>query len=163
MDTNKADVASKSTGNDEAITAKADDDDDANNSKSSSGATSASVDFLIFGARPSHLFDDIAITIDSLLTEEVANLPLLPRKLTEQELRQQQQQQQEGEGQRSMKPQTGEEKLIAKLRKAYKKNLDLAEAYCSRNIFTLQYFSKTKRRKILENYLAQDNSEVIDK
>mmetsp|Transcript_1237 Transcript_1237/g.2641 ORF Transcript_1237/g.2641 Transcript_1237/m.2641 type:complete len:354 (+) Transcript_1237:124-1185(+) len=156
MNTNKSDVASKSTGDkpNGATTAKA---DDANNGSRSTGDTSE--DFLIFGARPSHLFDDIAITIDSLLTEEVAGLPLLPRKLTEQEQRQQQQ---EGEGQRS-KPLTGEEKLIAKLRKAYKKNLDLAEAYCSRNIFTVQYFPKTKRRKILENYLAaEDNGEGAD-
>ena len=41
----------------------------------------------MFGA-PSHLFDDIAITIDSLLTEDVASLPLLPRTLTDEELRQ---------------------------------------------------------------------------
>jgi len=108
-------------------------------------------DFLMFGARPSHLFDDIAITIDSLLTEEVVSLPLLPRTLTDQELRQHQQAG-AGEG----KPLTGEQKLIAKLRKAYKKNLDLAETYCSRNIFTVQYYSKTKRRKILENFLGEE-------
>ena len=108
-------------------------------------------DFLMFGARPSHLFDNIAITIDSLLTEEVVSLPLLPRTLTDEELRQHQQAG-GGEG----KPLTGEQKLIAKLRKAYKKNLDLAETYCSRNIFTVQYYSKTKRRKILENFLGEE-------
>eukprot|EP00579_Thalassiosira_antarctica_P013164 CAMPEP_0201935526 /NCGR_PEP_ID=MMETSP0903-20130614/35648_1 /ASSEMBLY_ACC=CAM_ASM_000552 /TAXON_ID=420261 /ORGANISM="Thalassiosira antarctica, Strain CCMP982" /LENGTH=345 /DNA_ID=CAMNT_0048475957 /DNA_START=15 /DNA_END=1052 /DNA_ORIENTATION=+ len=148
MSSEKDNAASKNTCNNDtnaATTAKADAKD---GNKSTTGATSE--DFLIFGARPSHLFDDIAITIDSLLTEEVATLPLLPRTLTESE----RQQSEVGE---QNKPLTGEEKLIAKLRKAYKKNLDLAEAYCSRNIFTVQYHPKTKRRKILENYLAQDN------
>ena len=32
-----------------------------------------------------------------------------------------------------------------------------AKVYCSRNIFTVQTYPKTKRRKILESYLAQDN------
>ena len=113
-----------------------------------------SEDYLMFGAHPSHLFDDIAITIDSLLTEEVASLPLLPRTLTDQELRQHQER---SSNNNDNKPLTGEEKLIAKLRKAYKKNLDLAETYCSRNIFTVQYYSKTKRRKILESYLDEED------
>ena len=113
-----------------------------------------SEDYLMFGAHPSHLFDDIAITIDSLLTEEVASLPLLPRTLTDEELRQHQE---SSNNANNDKPLTGEEKLIAKLRKAYKKNLDLAETYCSRNIFTVQYYSKTKRRKILESYLDDED------
>jgi len=116
--------------------------------------SSQSEDYLMFGAHPSHLFDDIAITIDSLLTEEVASLPLLPRTLTDQELRQHQG---SSNNANNDKPLTGEEKLIAKLRKAYKKNLDLAETYCSRNIFTVQYYSKTKRRKILESYINEED------
>ena len=44
-----------------------------NNNDTSSSNKSESEDYLMFGARPSHLFDDIAITIDSLLTEEVAS------------------------------------------------------------------------------------------
>jgi len=117
--------------------------------------SSQSEDYLMFGAHPSHLFDDIAITIDSLLTEEIASLPLLPRTLTEQELRQHKESSNNPNS--DNKPLTGEEKLIAKLRKAYKKNLDLAETYCSRNIFTVQYYSKTKRRKILESYLDEED------
>ncbi|KAL7541908.1 hypothetical protein ACHAXR_011356 [Thalassiosira sp. AJA248-18] len=151
MEATNTDGASKTTADNDAnaaTVAKAD-ANDSSNTNTSAGATTPSEDFLIFGGRPSHLFDGIAITIDSLLTEEVASLPLLPRTLTEQE-----QQQQEGGGQ---SPQTGEEKLIAKLRKAYKKNIDLAESYCSRNIFTVQRYPKTKRRKILESYLAQVN------
>ena len=104
-------------------------------------------DFLLFGSRPSHLFDDMRITLDTLLTEEVASLPLLPRTLTSD---QRQMQQQSGEEQL-----TGEQKLIAALRTAYKKKLDLAETYCSRNIFTIQYYNKTKRRKILECVLGE--------
>jgi len=107
-------------------------------------------DFLLFGSRPSHLFDDMRITLDTLLTEEVASLPLLPRTLTPS----QRQQQQSGE-----KPLTGEQKLIAELRKAYKKKLDLAEAYCSRNIFTIQFYNKTKRRKIMERVLGEDDND----
>jgi hypothetical protein len=108
-------------------------------------------DFLLFGSRPSHLFDDMRITLDTLLTEEVASLPLLPRTLSSSQRQQQREQQQ------SEEPLTGEQKLIAKLRKAYKKNLDLAEAYCSRNIFTVQYYNKTKRRKILEHVLREED------
>ena len=109
-------------------------------------------DFLLFGSRPSHLFDDMRITLDTLLTEEVASLPLLPRTLTPS----QRQQQQSGDGE---KPLTGEQKLIAELRKAYKKKLDLAEAYCSRNIFTIQFYNKTKRRKIMERVLGEDDND----
>ncbi|KAK1736736.1 hypothetical protein QTG54_012758 [Skeletonema marinoi] len=109
-------------------------------------------DFLLFGSRPSHLFDDMRITLDTLLTEEVASLPLLPRTLTPS----QRQQQQSGNGE---KPLTGEQKLIAELRKAYKKKLDLAEAYCSRNIFTIQFYNKTKRRKIMERVLGEDDND----
>ena len=122
--------------------------------------SSQSEDYLMFGSHPSHLFDDIAITIDSLLTEEVASLPLLPRTLTDQELRQHQE---SSNAANNDKPLTGEEKLIAKLRKAYKKNLDLAETYCSRNIFTVQYYSKTKRRKILESYLDEVDDDGKEK
>jgi len=109
-------------------------------------------DFLLFGSRPSHLFDDMRITLDTLLTEEVASLPLLPRTLTPS----QRQQHQSGNGE---KPLTGEQKLIAELRKAYKKKLDLAEAYCSRNIFTIQFYNKTKRRKIMERVLGEDDND----
>jgi len=111
-------------------------------------------DFLLFGSRPSHLFDDMRITLDTLLTEEVASLPLLPRTLTPS----QRQQQQSGSG-NGEKPLTGEQKLIAELRKAYKKKLDLAEAYCSRNIFTIQFYNKTKRRKIMERVLGEDDND----
>ena len=111
-------------------------------------------DFLLFGSRPSHLFDDMRITMDTLLTEEVASLPLLPRTLTPS----QRQQQQSGSG-NGEKPLTGEQKLIAELRKAYKKKLDLAEAYCSRNIFTIQFYNKTKRRKIMERVLGEDDND----
>ena len=55
--------------------------------------------------------------------------------------------------------QTGEEKLLLRLRSAYKKNLDLAEVYCQRNIFTIRNYPKTKRRKILERYLMNDDDE----
>ena len=126
-----------------------------NNNDTSSSNKSESEDYLMFGARPSHLFDDIAITIDSLLTEEIASLPLLPRTLTDEELRQ------ASSSSSGDKPLTGEQKLIAKLRKAYKKNLDLAETYCSRNVFTVQYYSKTKRRKILENFLNSEENNIL--
>ncbi|KAL7554722.1 hypothetical protein ACHAWF_018249 [Thalassiosira exigua] len=117
-------------------------------------AVGASEDFLIFGARPSHLFDDIALAVDSLLAEEVASLPLLPRTLTEQE-----RQQAENTDEGNAGPQTGEEKLLGKLRKAYTKNIALAEKYCSRNVFTVQSYSKTRRRKILERYLGHDDED----
>ena len=110
-------------------------------------------DFLLFGSRPAHLFDDMRITLDTLLTEEVASLPLLPRTLSPS---QRQQSEKNGDGE---KPLTGEQKLIAELRKAYKKKLDLAEAYCQRNIFTIQFYNKTKRRKILERVLGGDDND----
>ena len=121
-------------------------------------------DFLLFGSRPSHLFDDVRIAIDTLLTEEVASLPLLPRTLSPSQRRQQQQQQKPG-GVGNLSGElpalTGEQKLISQLRKAYKKNLDLAEAYCSRNIFTIQYYNKTKRRKIIEHILEEEGN-IVD-
>ena len=126
-------------------------------SRSDGGGANDSEDVLIFGARSSHLFDNIAIAIDSLLTEEVATLPLLPRKLTEQEMRQHQQQ--TNDAQKKKSPQTGEQKLIAHLRKAYKKNIDAAETYCNRNIFTVQHHSKTKRRQILEQYFDTEKDD----
>jgi hypothetical protein len=136
-------------------------------------------DFLIFGSRPSRLFDDVSSAIDVILAEEVSSLPLLPKTLTGRErreyreLRQRQQQQQQrnggggggggideegGEGgaggggggkEDPPPPMTGEERLLSRLRGAYKKNLDIAEAYCHRNIFTVGYYPKTKRRLIL--------------
>lgn len=112
-------------------------------------------DFLLFGSHPAHLFDDMRITLDTLLTEEVASLPLLPRTLSPSQ-RQLHQQSDNGDGE---KPLTGEQKLIAELRKAYKKKLDLAEAYCQRNIFTIQFYNKTKRRKILERVLGGDDND----
>mmetsp|Transcript_8273 Transcript_8273/g.12943 ORF Transcript_8273/g.12943 Transcript_8273/m.12943 type:complete len:345 (-) Transcript_8273:469-1503(-) len=118
---------------------------------SASKPDASEADYLLFGSRPSHLFDDMRITLDTLLTEEVASLPLLPRTLSPS---QRQLQQQSGE-----KPLTGEQKLIAELRKAYKKKLDLAEAYCQRNIFTVQFYNKTKRRKILERVLEGNDND----
>jgi hypothetical protein len=127
-------------------------------------AANVSEDVLLFGARSSHLFDNIAIAIDSLLIEEVATLPLLPRKLTEQELRLYQQQKDDtaasSKSNREKTPQTGEQKLVAHLRKAYKKNIDAAEAYCNRNIFTVQNHSMTKRRQIMEQFFDTDNIDV---
>ncbi len=112
-------------------------------------------DFLLFGSRPSHLFDDMRIAIDTLLTEEVASLPLLPRTLSPSQRQQYRDGKGSGGGEEEA-PLTGEQKLIAKLRKVYKKNLDLAEAYSSRNIFTIQYYNKTKRRKIIEQILEAE-------
>mmetsp|Transcript_9708 Transcript_9708/g.13859 ORF Transcript_9708/g.13859 Transcript_9708/m.13859 type:complete len:346 (-) Transcript_9708:140-1177(-) len=121
-------------------------------SASAAKPDASEADYLLFGSRPSHLFDDMRITLDTLLTEEVASLPLLPRTLSPS---QRQLQQQSGE-----KPLTGEQKLIVELRKAYKKKLDLAEAYCQRNIFTIQFYNKTKRRKILERVIeGGDNTD----
>lgn len=121
-------------------------------SASAAKPDASEADYLLFGSRPSHLFDDMRITLDTLLTEEVASLPLLPRTLSSS---QRQLQQQSGE-----KPLTGEQKLIAELRKAYKKKLDLAEAYCQRNIFTIQFYNKTKRRKILERVLEGNDKDA---
>jgi hypothetical protein len=123
-------------------------------------------DYVIFGARPSRLFDDISEVVDAILAEEVSTLPLLPRTLTRE---QQKMQQKEGSERKKKKGdekegevptiQTGEEKLLLRLRSAYKKNLDLAEVYCQRNIFTIRNYPKTKRRKILERYLMDDDEE----
>jgi len=125
-------------------------------------------DYVIFGARPSRLFDDISEVVDAILAEEVSTLPLLPRTLTSAQLREQQKMQKEdgrkkGEKKEEVpKIQTGEEKLLLRLRSAYKKNLDLAEVYCQRNIFTVRNYPKTKRRKILERYLADDEEGGVD-
>ena len=129
-------------------------------------------DYVIFGARPSRLFDDISEVVDAILAEEVSTLPLLPRTLTNAQVREQEKmQQKEGSGRKKKKGddekdevevptiQTGEEKLLLRLRSAYKKNLDLAEVYCQRNIFTIRNYPKTKRRKILERYLMDDDEE----
>jgi hypothetical protein len=124
-------------------------------------------DFVIFGARPSRLFDDISEVVDAILAEEVSTLPLLPRTLTNAQMREQQEMlRKEGSGRKKKGGdekevevptiQTGEEKLLLRLRSAYKKNLDLAEVYCQRNIFTVRNYPKTKRRKILERYLMND-------
>ena len=130
-------------------------------SKPVNDENSASENFLLFGAAPSQLFDDIAVTLDALLAEQVSTLPLLPR--TTSELDVESVAGGKGRTQEARKPLTGEEKLIAKLRKVYKKNIDLVEAYCSRNIFTIDYYPKTKRRKILEHFLAQSNDGGIEK
>ena len=105
---------------------------------------------LIFGAAPSELFDDIAITLDNLLTEEVSALPLLPRIPPKESVP-------DGDcgGEASLQL-SGEEILLGKLRRVYRKNLDVVESYCLRNIFTIESFSKTKRRKILEHFLQGD-------
>lgn len=109
---------------------------------SDAAKSNQSEDTLIFGSAPSHLFDEIAIRIDNLLTEEVSALPLLPRK----------------KGDRSKE--SGEEILLADLRGSYKKNLDLLENYCARNVFTVASFNKTKRRKVLEHFLkGEDGAE----
>ena len=123
-------------------TSRSDDDAQATVSSSAMATDEANEDFLIFGARGPNLFDNIALSVDSLLAEEISSLPLLPRTLSA------------DERQRTPDARTGEEKLVAKLRSAYSKNLDLAETYCSRNIFTVSFFPKTKRRKVLETFLA---------
>ncbi|KAL7486288.1 hypothetical protein ACHAW6_011888 [Cyclotella cf. meneghiniana] len=105
---------------------------------------------LIFGSVASELFDDIAITLDNLLTEEVSALPLLPRIPPKESVP-------DGDGGGEASSQlTGEEILLGKLRRVYRKNLDVVESYCLRNIFTIESFSKTKRRKILEHFLRGD-------
>lgn len=177
MDAAKAPTLPISSGDDGSIPASAGSMTKANHAVDDASAAAAAIsssrsdgsgandseDVLIFGARSSHLFDNIAIAIDSLLTEEVATLPLLPRKLTEQEMRQHQQQQNNNDSENASKkkkpPQTGEQKLIAHLRKAYKKNIDAAETYCNRNIFTVQHHSKTKRRQILEQYFDTEKED----
>jgi hypothetical protein len=140
-----------------------------------SSLSSSSEDYLIFGSRPSQLFDDVSSAIDDILVEEVSTLPLLPRTLTERERRMHRE---ELEGvQRSRRrnkmvgesshphapppatPMTGEEKLLSRLRKSYRKNLAIAEAYCDRNIFTVGHYPKTKRRLILEGYLARSDGD----
>lgn len=131
--------------------------DDVDAAVSSGGGDDAiatnSEDFVIFGAHPARFFDDISDAVDTLLAEEVSTLPLLPRTLTS---AQQQHQQQQGEkGKNGTKIETGEQKLLTRLRSAFKKNLDLAEVYCQRNIFTIRNYPKTKRRKILERYLVE--------
>ena len=123
--------------------------------RSNTNTAASSEDCLIFGSTPSHLFDSIAITIDNLLTNEVATLPLLPRSLSDNDHHNH-----DNDEANTTNPLTGEEKLLGKLRKAYKKNLDLAEAYCSRNIFTIAYHSKSKRRKILEQILAHEQQDT---
>lgn len=148
-----------------------DDNNVATSSSSNSGGVEEDVadviatnneDFVIFGARPSRLFDDISEAVDAILAEEVSTLPLLPRTLTSAQLREQQKMQKEdgrkkGEKDEEVpKIQTGEEKLLLRLRSAYKKNLDLAEVYCQRNIFTVRNYPKTKRRKILKRYLMDE-------
>ena len=111
-------------------------DDDAaqNGTTDTARSNNQSENALIFGSVPSHLFDDIAIRIDNILTEEIASLPLLPRK-------------------KDGAKESGEEILLNSLRNVYKKNLDRVEAYCERNVFTIESFNKTKRRKILEHFL----------
>jgi hypothetical protein len=94
-----------------------------------------SEDTLIFGSAPSRLFDEIAIRIDNLLTEEISTLPLLPRKKNDDSKK------------------SGEEILLGDLRKAYSKNLDILENYCARNVFSIRSFNKTKRRKVLDQFL----------
>mmetsp|Transcript_7700 Transcript_7700/g.15390 ORF Transcript_7700/g.15390 Transcript_7700/m.15390 type:complete len:384 (-) Transcript_7700:11-1162(-) len=122
--------------------------------KSTSSLTSE--DYLIFGTAPSQLFDSISITLDNLLTKEVGSLPLLPRTPSDAN----------SSGNNGIKAQTsqltGEDKLLLKLRTTYKKNFDLVEAYCARNIFTINYFPKTKRRKVVERFLAT-NDQSTDK
>jgi len=136
-----------------ATSAAPSEDDDAQNAQAtvslSVTATEADEDFLMFGARGPNLFDNIALSVDSLLAEEISSLPLLPRTLTA------------DERQRTPHAQTGEDKLVAKLRRAYSKNLDLAETYCSRNIFTVSFFPKTKRRKVLEKFLADGSDDTL--
>ncbi|KAL7472321.1 hypothetical protein ACHAXS_012649 [Conticribra weissflogii] len=125
-------------------------------SSTKSTSTSISEDYIIFGTAPSQLFDSISITLDNLLTKEVGSLPLLPKTPSDAN----------SSGNNDKKVQTshlsGEEKILHKLRTTYKKNLDLVEAYCARNIFTIHYFSKTKRRKIVERFLAA-NDQSADK
>lgn len=122
--------------------------------KSSSTTVTPSLtseDYLIFGNAPSQLFDSISITLDNLLTKEVGSLPLLPKTPSDATSS-------GGNGKKAQTYQlTGEEKLLLKLRTTYKKNFDLVEAYCARNIFTINYFSKTKRRKIMERFLATND------
>lgn len=43
--------------------------------------------------------------------------------------------------------------MLKSLRNVYRKNLDRVEAYCERNVFTIESFNKTKRRRVLEHFL----------
>mmetsp|Transcript_1823 Transcript_1823/g.3732 ORF Transcript_1823/g.3732 Transcript_1823/m.3732 type:complete len:419 (+) Transcript_1823:169-1425(+) len=156
------DNAAKNGNTDTTATAPATAKNVKSNVNGGTASTSDSEDFLIFGARPCHLFDELSIAIDTLLAEEVATLPLLPRTTATTESSEQTARRSNNDDNKNDKqphPTTGEEKLMSKLRKAYKRNLDLVEAYCARNIFTVQYHSKTKRRRILERYLTLSEEE----
>lgn len=86
--------------------------------------------------------DEIAAGIDERLTREVSQLPLLPKNKNNRD--------------NNDDGSSGEETLMRELRSVYKKNLDVVEAYCRRNVFTLSSFDKTKRRKVLDAFLTDD-------
>jgi hypothetical protein len=56
-------------------------------------------------------------------------------------------------------PSTGEERLLSKLKRAYKNDLDIAKMYCEKNISAEGKYPKTKRPMILERYLAHEEEE----
>eukprot|EP00956_Cyclotella_meneghiniana_P027348 scaffold61109_cov22-Cyclotella_meneghiniana.AAC.1 len=113
------------------------------------------MDTLLFGTTPSSLFDTISTRIDEQLTAEVSQLPLLPKKKSCHD--------NNHNNNSNMIESSGEEILMRSLRKVYKKNLDVVEAYCRRNVFTLSSFDKTKRRKVLDRYfMMTDGHEKLD-
>ena len=112
------------------------------------------MDTLLFGTTPSSLFDTISTLIDEQLTAEVSQLPLLPKKKSCHD---------NNNMIESSSSLSGEEILMRSLRKVYKKNLDVTEAYCKRNVFTLSSFDKNKRRKVLDRYLMMtDGHDKLD-
>jgi hypothetical protein len=56
-------------------------------------------------------------------------------------------------------PSTGEERLLSRLRRVNKKDLNIAEVYCARNILTMGQYPKTKHHMILERYLGHEENE----
>jgi hypothetical protein len=109
---------------------------------------------------PSPSEDLFSLAVNNLLAMEVSSLVLLPRALMEWEQWQFRDQWQRGrirEGNTMEDPlSTGEERLLSRLQRAYKKDLDITEAYCTRNMFTMGQYPKTKCHMILKRYLAHE-------
>lgn len=101
------------------------------------------VDTILFGSRNTVVSDEFCDCIDQALVEGVASLPLMDSA--------------EEDG----TDETRSEKMLKKLRKAYLRNVDLAEIYAGRNIFSISNRTPFFRQRVVAGFLNKINEEVL--
>ena len=107
-------------------------------------------DTILFGSRNVVIADEFADLVEAALVQGVASLPLMNEDDGGIGVGNDQEEQEESRS----------DKMLKKLRKVYYRNVDLAEIYAGRNIFSLRNRTRLFRERVVKAFLAkQDETE----